>query len=107
MAKLFSSYTSTVRGMIKAYNSELYNFFSEQNIEEVWIDHDNWNGGIDFYNIVISVPVDFFESLRKNGRVEEVEHTINEFYNYAMRGGDESIQISNIFLRPTAEEIQF
>lgn len=107
MAKLFSSYTSTVRGMIKAYNSELYNFFSEQNIEEVWIDHDNWNGGIDFYNIVISVPVDFFESLRKNGRVEEVEHTINEFYNYAMRGGDESIQIRNIFLRPTAEEIQF
>ena len=82
MAKLFSSYTSTVRGMIKAYNSELYNFFSGQNIEEVWIDHDNWNGGIDFYNIVISVPVDFFESLRKNGCVEEVEHTINEYYNY-------------------------
>lgn len=63
MAKLFSVYTTTVRRMIKNYDAELYKFFCEQNIEEVWNSHDNWNGGIDFYNIVISIPVDYFVEL--------------------------------------------
>lgn len=65
MSKVFSAYTNTVRRMIKGYNAELYNFFCEQNIEEVWTHHDNWNGGIDFYNIVISIPVDFFVQISK------------------------------------------
>ena len=56
MAKVFSSYTNVVRKMVRNYNVELYNYFSEQNIEESWVDHDNWNGGIDFYMIIIRVP---------------------------------------------------
>lgn len=105
MAKIFSTYTNTVRRMIKDYNAELYNFYCEQNIEEVWVNHDNWNGGIDFYNIVISVPVDFFGKLRKNGIVEEIEQRINDFYSDAMRGSDGSFQINNILLKPQADNI--
>ena len=105
MNKIFSSYTKTVRRMLKEYNADLYNIFCDQNIEETWVSHDNWNGGIDFYNIIISVPVDFFENLRKRDAVEETEKVINGYYNDAMRGEGESIQISNIILKPTADDI--
>lgn len=105
MNKVFSSYTNTVRRMIKDYNAELYDFFCEQNIEEVWTHHDNWDGGIDFYNIILHIPVDFFVHLRKNGKVEEVEQTISGFYNDAMRGDIESLQISGVFLKPQADNV--
>ena len=105
MAKVFSSYTNVVRRMVKGYNIELYNYFYEQNIEESWVDHDNWNGGIDFYIIVIRIPVDYFEDLRQRGVVEEIENKISEFYNYAMRGDGESIQLRGVILKPSADDI--
>ena len=105
MTKIFSAYTNTVRRMIKDYNAELYKFFCEPNIEEVWTSHDNWNGGIDFYNIVINIPVDFFGQLRKSGIVEEIEKAIDGFYSDAMRGGDESLRINKVFLKPQAENV--
>lgn len=105
MSKIFSAYTNTVRRMIKGYNAELYNVFCEQNIEEVWTHHDNWNGGMDFYNIVISIPVDFFVQLSKSSIIEDIEKTIYGFYSDAMRGSDESLQINNIFLKPQADNI--
>lgn len=105
MAKVFSSYTNVVRKMIKGYDKELYHFFNEQNIEESWIDHDNWNGGIDFYNIIICVPVDYFENLRRRGVVEEIENIIRGFYIDAMRGDGDSNQLRDVILKPTADEI--
>lgn len=105
MGKIFATYTNTVRKMIKDFNKELYGFFCEQNIEEVWTNHDNWNGGIDFYDIIISVPVDFFTQTRRSGILEEIEKTIIGFYNDAMRGGDESLQISNVYLKPQADNV--
>lgn len=105
MAKIFSAYTSTVRKMVKNYNSELYKFFCEQNIEELWTNHDNWNGGIDFYNIIINIPVEVFSQFRKNGIVEDIEKTIDGFYNDAMRGEDSSLQISGVFLKPQADNV--
>lgn len=105
MNKIFSSYTNTVRRMIKDYNAELYNFFCEQNIEESWQYHDNFDGGVDVYDIVIHTPVEFFSQLRKKGIVEEIEKAINGFYDDAMRGGDMAIQIRQVFLRPQAEDV--
>ena len=105
MAKIFSAYTSTVRKMIKDYNAELYKFFCEQNIEELWTNHDNWNGGIDFYNIIINIPVEVFSQFRKSGIVEDIEKTIDGFYDDAMRGEDGSLQISGVFLKPQADNV--
>lgn len=105
MTKEFASYTKTVRMMIKGYNMELYDFFCNQNIEEIWVSHDNWDGGIDFYNIVISVPVEFFENLRNKGAVEETENTILGYYNDAMRGDSESIRLNTVFLKPSVVDI--
>lgn len=104
MAKLFSTYTNTVRRMIKGYNSDLYNLFCDQNIEEVWVSHDNWNGGIDFYDIIVRIPVEYFEELRKEGNIENTEQSLVGFYNDAMRGDGDSIQLRGVILKPTAED---
>ena len=105
MTKEFASYTKTVRMMIRGFNVELYDLFCDQNIEEVWAYHDGWNGGIDYYDIVISVPVELFESLRNRNVVEETEDKLLGCYSDAMRGEDGSIQLRNVILKPTAEDV--
>ena len=104
MSKVFSEYTNTVRQFLMNYNHELYEYFNDSNIEEVWIDHDNWNGGIDYYNIVILVPVAFFESLQKDNAVAETENKIHEYYVDAMRGDDGPNYVRGVFLRPLAKD---
>lgn len=105
MVKLFSAYTNTVRKMIKVYDMDLYNLFRNQNIKEVWKEHDNLNGGIDYYDITISVPVEYFEELRGRDAIEKTEQVITGFYMDAMRGDGESIQLNSVILKPTAEDI--
>lgn len=105
MAKVFSSYINVVSRMIKGTNKELYAYFCEQNIDEVWVEHDNWYGGIDYYNIIIKVPVEYFEGLQKRGVIEETEQKVLSCYNYAMRGDGDSKQIRSIFFKPSTDDI--
>ena len=105
MANIFSSYTSIVRRMLRNYDTDLYNFFCDQNIQEEWEHHDNWNGGIDYYRIIVKIPVEFFSNLRKRGVVEEKENVIESLYRDAMRGDDDSIQLSGVYLKPSANDI--
>ena len=105
MANVFSKYTNTVFSLLKAQNNDLYNYLNESNIETVWVSHDGWNGGIDFYNLVIHIPVELFGILRNNGTVEETEKTIQTVYDDAMRGEDGPDYIQEVLLRPTADNI--
>ena len=105
MSNVFSKYTNTVFSLLKAQNNDLYNYLNESNIETVWVSHDGWNGGIDFYNLVIHIPVELFGTLRNNGTVEETEKTILAVYNDAMRGEDGPDYIQEVLLRPTADNI--
>lgn len=101
MEKIFSKYTNTIRVMLKRYNMDLYNIFLEDNITETFSSHDNWNGGIDYYDIIIRIPVELFEDLRNQSILEECENKIRGFYLDAMRGDGESIQIENVTLKPS------
>lgn len=103
MSNVFSKYTNTVFSLLKAQNNELYNYLNESNIETVWVSHDGFNGGIDFYNLVIHVPVELFATLRHNRAVEVTEKTIQDVYNDAMRGEDGPDYIQEVLLRPTAD----
>lgn len=105
MSKFFSSYTKTVRLMLKEYNNELYNYFYDDNIEEVWERFDNWDGGIDYYSIIVRIPVVFFVSLRQKNKIPETEELILGLYNDVMRGSEEAKQLDKIILKPSTEEI--
>ena len=104
MTKNFAKYTKTVRELLKGYNLKLSDLFIEQNLEEVFVNHDNWNAGIDYYNIVLRVPVDYYSLLSQNNIVEESEQVIKDFYKEAMKGDGESIQLHSVLMKPFVDD---
>lgn len=101
----FSSYIPTVRSLFEDFDTELSKYLVESNIGEVWLSHDNWNGGIDTYNIILTVPTELFKSLKRRGYIDQAEAELNKCYADAMRGEDESLQIAGVVIRPTTSEV--
>ena len=101
----FSSYIPTVRTLFEDFDAELSKYLVDANIDEVWLSHDNWNGGIDTYNIVLTVPTDLFKSLRRKNVIEQAEAELDKCYADAMRGEGESLQIASVVIRPTTADV--
>lgn len=101
----FSSYIPTVRTLFEDFDIELSKYLVESNIDEVWVNHDNWNGGIDTYNIILSIPIELFKSLKKRGIIEQAESELDKCYTDAMRGEDGSLQIAQVIIRPSSSEV--
>lgn len=101
----FSSLLPTVRALFEDYNAELSKFLVEANINEEWVDHDNWNGGIDFYNIIVNIPIGVFQSLRKRNVLEPSEAELSKCYADSMRGNNESLQIREVIFRPSKSDV--
>ncbi len=57
MLEAFKPYYKTVRNFLKYKNKKAYELFNEENLSENYDHHDNWNGGIDYYTIVLKVSV--------------------------------------------------
>lgn len=104
MENEFSQYTSVVREMLEVKKHELAPYIIGENIESEWESHDNWNGGIDFYHLLIHIPVRQFTIWKDNLKISEYEGIISECYNSAMRGSSGSVQLTGISLVPTSSE---
>ena len=61
---IFSSYTNTVREIFTETDKGIAEYLIDGNIETVWDSHDNWNGGIDYYRIIVRIPVKAFDLYR-------------------------------------------
>lgn len=101
----FSSYIPTVRALFEDFDAELSKYIVDSNIDEEWVNHDNWNGGIDFYNLIVNIPVELFKRLKKRGGLEEAENELDRCYAEAMRGEGESLQINSLLFRPSTAEV--
>lgn len=101
----FSSYIPTVRSLFEDFDAELSRYLVDSNIDEIWLNHDNWNGGIDTYNIILTIPTDLFKSLKRRNVLELAEAELDKCYSDAMRGEDDSLQISGVVIRPTTAEV--
>lgn len=45
-------YYKTILSLLQVRNEkDILHIFREENMECVWYNHDNWNGGIDFYQL--------------------------------------------------------
>lgn len=99
MERLFGKYTSTVRSLVGESYGLLVPFICDDNIEEIFDTHDNWNGGIDYYHITISLPVGVFTALKKDNSINTIEQTILSAYGDAMRGDDDSLVVSQVFIK--------
>lgn len=99
MTDVFKSYTRTIQKLLLRYDRDLAASFVDNNIEEIWQDHDNWNGGIDTYLIKLNLPLDVYYKLKDSNRITEAESKIVSFYEDMMKG-DESIRLSGVAISP-------
>ena len=62
-------------------------------------DHDNWNGGIDYWDIVFELKYRDYKSIseQKNEIEEELDKTLSEFHS------DDRDLIANVIIRPIIE----
>lgn len=102
MTDVFKSYTKTVKSMLLRYDRDLASAFVDNNIDEIWQDHDNWNGGIDTYLIKLNLPLDVYYKLKDTERIVEAEGKILSFYEEMMKG-EESIRLSGVAISPNED----
>lgn len=101
--KIFSRFTPTVKYFLAKKDNSISNYFTDENIEESWLEHDNWNGGQEFYNIILNIPADLFDELESQNKVAPTEELIQKIYQNAMRGHDGPDHIANVYLRPVVQ----
>lgn len=99
----FKTYYKTVRELLRKDGyEELSSYCNKQCMTDYVVDHDNWDGGIDTYNIDIDVPVPLFKRWATNNLVEEYEKQISAAFEDATKGID-SIRIATVNIRPSAD----
>lgn len=102
---IFSSYTNTVREIFTETDNGIAEYLINGNIETVWDSHDNWNGGIDYYRIIVRIPVKAFKQLEKKNLLADYEKKLQDCYDIAMRGENSAIQLTGVYFQPVSEVI--
>lgn len=95
-----TSYNKIVKELLQAQKEkDALRIFIPQNINSYISNHDNWNGGIDYYTIEIGVSPAIYAELKKNNQITVLEQCLVSAYDDATRG-DESVVINNIVIIP-------
>ena len=99
MTGILKPYTKTIKKMLLRYDGDLSSAFNDRNIEEIWQDHDNWNGGIDTYLVKINLPLTVYYKFKDSNRIEDAESTILALYKDIMKG-NASVKLSEVVISP-------
>lgn len=93
-------YYDTVKALLKAKGeTEILKLFKRDNLRCIQTGHDNWNGGIDFYQVELSVSATEYVKLEKKDKIGNIESLINTILNDVTKG-DESIVFNNVIIVP-------
>lgn len=101
MNQELKGYYSTVAELLKEEKlTDAYSIFVGGDVASFVVDHDDWNGGIDFYSVEITVDVKTYVDLRKRGIVEDVCGQIAEAFNVCMNNIPDSVR--SVSLTPSS-----
>lgn len=93
-------YYDTVKALLKAKGeTEILKLFKRDNLSCMQTGHDNWNGGIDFYQVELSVSATEYVRLEKKDEIGNIESLINTILNDVTKG-DESIVFNKVIIVP-------
>lgn len=71
-------YYKTIRSLLNLRKEkDILHIFREENMECVWYTHDNWNGGIDYYQLQINVSPYWYDKINQ----EDVQKKLLELFN--------------------------
>lgn len=66
-------YYKTIRSLLNLREGkDTLRIFREENMECVWYNHDNWNGGIDYYQLQINVSPYLYDKINRNDIQEKL-----------------------------------
>lgn len=102
----FSFCLDTVRELLYSYYCELADMLVDENLEAVFVKHDDWNGGIDTYRLIFKIPVKLFLRIESDKQIESLENKVKVCFDHAMRGDYESLVLEGVVLQPSADIIQ-
>lgn len=81
--KKFDYILSKVKLLLKEEkNLEVYNLLEQSRVYPEWYNHDNWDGGIEFYNIHIDTDVATYARLRSEAKeIEEIKRVVVKLFD--------------------------
>ena len=101
MNQELEGYYSTVAELLKEEkHTEAQRIFTGGDVASFVVDHDNWDGGMDFYSVEITIDVKTYVDLRKRGIIEEVCGQITEAFNVCMNNIPDSVR--SVSLTPSS-----
>ena len=93
MNQELKAYYSTVAELLKEEkHTDAYRIFTGGDVASFVVDHDNWDGGIDFYAVEITIDVKSFVTLRNRAVIEEVCGQIEAAFNDSMQNTADSVR---------------
>ena len=93
-------YTTVAELLKKEEHTEAQRIFTGGDVASFVVDHDNWDGGMDFYSVEITIDVKTYVDLRKRGIIEEVCGQITEAFNVCMNNIPDSVR--SVSLTPSS-----
>lgn len=98
-----NTYIKTVKSLLTASNDkDALEVFKPQNIASYIYSHDNWNGGIDYYNVDISVPTSLYVTLKEQNKLDAIQKSINLAFDEATKA-NESVYVRQVLLIPQSD----
>ena len=101
MNQELKGYYTTVAELLKEEkHTDAHRIFTGGDVACFVVDHDNWDGGMDFYSVEITIDVKTYVDLRKRGIIEEVCGQITEAFNVCMNNIPDSVR--SVSLTPSS-----
>lgn len=102
MLDVFKTYYRTVRSFLKYRNPKAFELFKEANLYEIFVNHDNWNGGIDYFTIELRVSVEQFIQIEGDNE-SKISDDITKAFENALKSND-SLVINGTTIVPYDDE---
>lgn len=102
MLDQFKTYYKTVCSFLKIRNPKAFELFKEENLYEIFDNHDNWNGGIDYFTIELRVSVEQFIQIEGDNE-RKISDDITKAFEYALKS-NESLVINGTTIVPYDDE---
>lgn len=102
MLDRFKSYYKTVHNFLKYQNQKAFELFKEENLSEIFDNHDNWNGGIDYFTIELRVSVEQFIQIEGDNE-RKISDDITKAFEKALKS-NESLVINGTTIVPYDDE---
>ena len=105
MLEYLKTYYTTARNLLKHRNQVAFELSKSECLSENFDSHDNWNGGIDYFTIVLTIPTNKYVEIEDKEK-KEIADAISQAFIDAT-SNDESTQINGTIIVPHDEEVTF